>query len=431
MRINQIHLKNFRCYEDVSIEFHPRFNVLVGINGTGKTSILEALRIAIGSLFLSVDKYKDKIASPGIQLDDVRLSNLEQQYPVIITTEGTLSQFTSDDSYENISWERSLVTKGGATRYKDAKLMKEASSQMQEVIRQSEPPINIPLIAYYSTDRFKKEKKDVGVEPNGSRLRGYYNALDPLTNIKFFLDLYYTETLSAIQHNTTSDALNAVNEAVKKCIDCDDLMFDIKQQELLLIQSKSHERMPFHMLSDGVRSVLAMVMEIAFRCYLLNPHLGKEAAMLTTGVILIDEIDLHLHPEWQKKVINDLRNAFPNIQFIITTHSPQILGEVDHDFNVYALSRNGSDIQVVQTTGMFGMDSNSILEDKMETDSVSAIIKQKTEEMYSLLELKDFDGAENIADEIDELTQNRNIDTVRARVIIRRGRYKNNDLSNP
>ena len=77
MRINQIHLKNFRCYEDVSIEFHPRFNVLVGINGTGKTSILEALRIAIGSLFLSVDKYKDKIASPGIQLDDVRLSNLE------------------------------------------------------------------------------------------------------------------------------------------------------------------------------------------------------------------------------------------------------------------------------------------------------------------------------------------------------------------
>ena len=138
-----------------------------------------------------------------------------------------------------------------------------------------------------------------------------------------------------------------------------------------------------------------------------------------------------MHTSWQRKVISMLKKTFPNIQFIITTHSPQILGEVDHDFNVYALSRNGSDIQVVQTTGMFGMDSNSILEDKMETDSVSTIIKQKTEEMYSLLELKDFDGAENIADEIDELTQNRNIDTVRARVIIRRGRYKNNDLSNP
>ena len=169
-------------------------------------------------------------------------------------------------------------------------------------------------------------------------------------------------------------------------------------------------------LSDGEKCTLALFGDIARRLAI---------------VVLIDELELHMHTSWQRKVISMLKKTFPNIQFIITTHSPQILGEVDHDFNVYALSRNGSDIQVVQTTGMFGMDSNSILEDKMETDSVSAIIKQKTEEMYSLLELKDFDGAENIADEIDELTQNRNIDTVRARVIIRRGRYKNNDLSNP
>lgn len=182
-------------------------------------------------------------------------------------------------------------------------------------------------------------------------------------------------------------------------------------------------------LSDGEKCTLALFGDIARRLAIANPSLDDP--LQGDGVVLIDELELHMHTSWQRKVISMLKKTFPNIQFIITTHSPQILGEVDHDFNVYALSRNGSDIQVVQTTGMFGMDSNSILEDKMETDSVSAIIKQKTEEMYSLLELKDFDGAENIADEIDELTQNRNIDTVRARVIIRRGRYKNNDLSNP
>ena len=182
-------------------------------------------------------------------------------------------------------------------------------------------------------------------------------------------------------------------------------------------------------LSDGEKCTLALFGDIARRLAIANPSLDDP--LQGDGVVLIDELELHMHTSWQRKVISMLKKTFPNIQFIITTHSPQILGEVYHDFNVYALSRNGSDIQVVQTTGMFGMDSNSILEDKMETDSVSAIIKQKTEEMYSLLELKDFDGAENIADEIDELTQNRNIDTVRARVIIRRGRYKNNDLSNP
>lgn len=145
-------------------------------------------------------------------------------------------------------------------------------------------------------------------------------------------------------------------------------------------------------LSDGEKCTLALFGDIARRLAIANPSLDDP--LQGDGVVLIDELELHMHTSWQRKVISMLKKTFPNIQFIITTHSPQILGEVDHDFNVYALSRNGSDIQVVQTTGMFGMDSNSILEDKMETDSVSAIIKQKTEEMYSLLELKDFDGAE-------------------------------------
>lgn len=168
----------------------------------------------------------------------------------------------------------------------------------------------------------------MGVEADGSRLRGYYNALDPLTNIKFFLNLYYTETLSSLQYSRDSLILAAVNEAVKKCIDCDNLLFDIKKQELLLIQSSNHEGMPFHLLSDGVRTMLAMVMEIAFRCFLLNPHLGNDAARNTSGIVLIDEIDLHLHPEWQKRVINDLQNAFPNLQFIVTTHAPLVIGSL-------------------------------------------------------------------------------------------------------
>ena len=79
------------------------------------------------------------------------------------------------------------------------------------------------------------------------------------------------------------------------------------------------------MLSDGVRSTLAMVMEIAFRCYLLNPHLDEQAAKETTGVVLIDEIDLHLHPAWQKRIIGDLRKAFPELQFIVTTHGLVIM----------------------------------------------------------------------------------------------------------
>ncbi|MEG1545483.1 MAG: AAA family ATPase, partial [Tannerellaceae bacterium] len=106
------------------MNLHNRLNVIVGINGTGKTAVLEALRIAIGSLFLGVNKYKDKISSPGINPDDARLSNLEPQIPVFINAEGEINEFeASNNTCRSLSWERSLETWGGKTRYVNAKDM--------------------------------------------------------------------------------------------------------------------------------------------------------------------------------------------------------------------------------------------------------------------------------------------------------------------
>ena len=155
-----------------------------------------------------------------------------------------------------------------------------------------------------------------------------------MTNIKFFLDLWFTETLYELQNSTQSPMLRAVSEAIKNNIsNCEDLIFDVKMGDLIITLKKENgeiEKMPFHMLSDGVRSMLAMVMEIAFRCYLLNPHLNERAAKETSGIVLIDEIDLHLHPEWQKKVITDIQRTFPNIQFIVTTHAPLVIGSLTY-----------------------------------------------------------------------------------------------------
>lgn len=382
MRINNIRLRNYRCFEDIRLEFHKNFNVIVGINGTGKTAILEALRIAIGSLFLSVDKYKDKISSPGISQDDVRLLNLEQQFPVLINTEGEIEEFAVNNSmFQTLIWERSLDKRGGKTKYINAKDMFNASSAMQEKIRDVEGNTTIPIIAYYSTDRFKKEKKDVGVEPDGSRLRGYYNALDPLTNVKFFLDLWNTETFSDLQHGTHSPMIAAVAEAVKSCIgNCEDVIFDVKQQELILTMKVTHEKLPFHVLSDGVRSMFAMVMEIAFRCYLLNPHLEERAARETSGVVLIDEIDLHLHPEWQKRVISDLRRTFPKIQFIVSTHAPLVIGSLTEG-RIFSI-KNG---QVFDFPLQYGRDANFIL-NEMGTEEMDKDLKDSLKSYFLMIE---------------------------------------------
>lgn len=158
MRLTNIKLTNFRCYDDLEIDFHKSFNILLGINGTGKTAILEAIRIALGSVFSELDKIEGKIYSPNISLDDVRLHNGERQYEVRIETQVSLNEYLIEQgSINTISWTRTVKQYGGNTRYENAQDIKSTSKLIQNIIREKSP-YTIPLIAYFSTERFKKEK---------------------------------------------------------------------------------------------------------------------------------------------------------------------------------------------------------------------------------------------------------------------------------
>ncbi len=327
MRIAEFELHNFRCFENIKIELHPRMNVMVGINGTGKTALLEAIRVFIGAIFCELDKIENKISSPSIANDDVRLHNLEQQYPVRITGKVDINSNLSHS--KSVSWTRILERYGGKTKFGEGKFAKALSKNIQTTIRNiDDKETVIPVIAYYSTDRYKKEKRNTGLQADGSRLRGYFNALDSTTNIWFFLNMIKTETLWELQEGKTSPVLSMVRNIITNCVpDCKEIRHDVKRDTLIITQANG-EKVPFSSLSDGVRNVLSMVMELALRCYLLNPALGDKAPSITPGVVLIDEIDLHLHPEWQLHILNDLINVFSHIQFIVTTHAPLVLSSL-------------------------------------------------------------------------------------------------------
>lgn len=383
MKINKIQIQNFKCFEDVSIELHPRLNVLMGNNGTGKSSLLEAFRILIGSLYLGYDKYDNKIVMPGIVKDDIRLrnidNNLEPQIPTYVYGEGELDSFFMPEGSEIITWKRAMETLGGNTTTRDAKEMQQASNAIQTSVREGREQ-NIPLVAYFSTDRYKKERRDTDVSQVGSRMRGYFNALDTTTSTKFFLDLYYTETLDQVQNGTESMLLAAVNNAVCKCVNCSNLKYNLKTQELL-VEYNNGERLPFNLLSDGVRCTLAMVMEIAFRCYLLNPHLGENAPLQTKGVVLIDEVDLHLHPSWQIHILNDLLMAFPEIQFVVSTHAPLIICRLN-DCRIYSIA----DRQIYDFPLQNGRDANYILQQMNIGNILNKDEKSMLSDYFSLIE---------------------------------------------
>lgn len=386
MVIKTLHAKNFRLLEDTTVTFHPKFTLIAGANGKGKTTLLEALRIMLGALFLKFDKEKDKLASPSMLRDDVRLSNMEPQYPVELTATAEIPEVpahkSKSKSKSEIKWTRTLETKGGRTTSKEAKEMQQVSEDLQAAVRRGHETTVIPLVAYFSTDRFKKEKRDVGVEAAGSRLRGYYNALDAWTNTNFFLNTWYTETLSALQNGELStEMLQAVETAIKNTVtNCSRVYFDIRYKELLIVRESDGNKIPFHMLSDGLRCTLAMVMEIAMRCALLNPALGKDAPLKTPGVVVIDEIDLHLHPEWQLRIIDDLCRAFPQMQFIATTHAPIVIGSL-HNGKILSIDRG----EVHEFPLQYGRDANYILRE-MNSSEMQKAIKDKIQKYHSLIE---------------------------------------------
>lgn len=316
MKIHQLHLQNFRCFTDKTFTFTDQFNVLVGDNGKGKTAILDALAIGLGRFTRQISQGTRLINS-----DDVRLKRfqngatvtLESQYPATLHYEGTISE-------RSIDWQ---VKKRASPQYAKS-LDTTISSMAMELI--NDPKAILPMIAYYGTGRLWEHNKGETIEwfKPGTRGRGYFNCLQPSSNEKSLLSWIKYQEAVALQQKQADSLLLAVKQSIKNCMkEWQDIYFDFVEDDLLAVSGR--QTLPFRLLSDGQRNMLATVADIAHRAAILNPHLNEQVLTHTSGVVLIDEIDLHLHPKWQRSVVEDLRRTFPKIQFIVTTHSPFII----------------------------------------------------------------------------------------------------------
>lgn len=373
MRIDKLRLKNFRNYEEITFEFHPHFNIFIGTNGTGKTAVLEALTIAMGSFFLGMDYAENR----HIQQDDIRIVNSEydinEQFPVEVECWGTLNG-------KSVNWLRELTGPKNKTTYVKALEIKNMAREIQEKVRAGET-LPLPILVYYSTERLWKERLDTSVI-SGSRLKdGYYNGLRATSNNKFFTKWFEKEEIIVLQRKKSSEGLTVVREAVASCIEnCQNLYFDYNRRELM-IEFTDGKILPFQYLSDGVRNMLAMVADIAFRCAVLNPQLKSDAARQTEGIVLIDELDLHLHPSWQKRVVSNLKNAFPNLQFITTTHSPLILGSAQDRIITVV------DGEPYYLTHTYGRTANDVLKNAMQTAERLEPVQEMLEEYFEMIEM--------------------------------------------
>jgi predicted ATP-binding protein involved in virulence len=395
MRIDQLTLKNFRGIREGSFEF-PRaperreggngsFNLLVGPNGAGKTSILEGLAVAASGLFLSmrgtdVRNIRHEDAHVVIKMIEGQ-AHVAPQYPVSVDAGGVVDG-------KPLRWARSLSepTKGKITRTKDKEAQDMAEASRLMGIRAIDGwDASLPLVSYYGADRLWNEPKDmqkrrkddlkqrdphematapkneaeVAWEQFSRRVGGYSNSVNGRCSPRDLQRWLGFEDYKAYKSKKESIHAQIVKNAMRDCLPgVEELMYEGGLGSLLF--QRAGEWIDFRHLSEGQRNMAALVGDIAWKAAQLNPHLGERALRETPGVVFIDELDMHLHPEWQRMIVRKLQEIFPEIQFICATHSPQIVGEVP-SVEVRVLE-NGDDYPAPRSKGI---DSSRILDEVM------------------------------------------------------------------
>ena len=326
MWINKLKLINFRNFEDDTFGLNTRFNIIIGKNASGKSSLLHAIRIACGAYLLGIpEANKRHIWESEIRRKDFG-THLSLQTPTIVEAEGSI-----DDTPLQSAWRRVIPegkTKNTATVADIGEIRSIAESKYNAVTKDGKNVDN-PIIAFFGTSRLAGGGRDTLGNYTGREIfkAGYNNWLEMKHST-----YQYPRWLRAYDYRLSDKkeikgTKEAFFDAIRLAIpfitalkfDGTELVLKVKLDEF------ESPYLPLSLHSDGIVTHTSMVAELAYRCIMLNAHLGKKAIQESKGVVMIDELDLHLHPTWQKHVINDLKAAFPNIQFVATTHSPFIV----------------------------------------------------------------------------------------------------------
>lgn len=344
MRIQEINIVNFKGFQKETIRFNSNPTVVIGNNTAGKTTLLKALQVGLGAYlqslgqlpggqmyrrnFSSLDKYKafDPIQRDYVPNSDKPRITITAEFPKTITVDG------NDAILESVpvKWYREFA--GNYTTH-----TKECAGQLMQLVEAMENRRNqdklcsiYPLVLSFGAKRTSdaQARTTNQTKERASRIeKAYKFALHDKVDFEGAMDWLKHYDKNIRDKKEFEGTREAFYEALQKAIPAlSEIDFDNGELEAVVtVTGHKPERHHFSYMSDGLQSMINIVSEIAHRCIELNGCLGKDAINMTPGVIMIDEVDVFLHPRWQKHVLQDLMTAFPKIQFIVSTHSPFIV----------------------------------------------------------------------------------------------------------
>ena len=400
MRVTRLKLANIRSINMAEFQFLPGFNLVVGVNGVGKTTIIEALAVSLSEIIKRITKFRIRTESFGsdairIGADSMdiecgfQIDGIQGRYRIHQNREGSVPQREAGKPREQV-----IVTPDRAEFVEDSlktpqmRRQLEAKTELPSTEAAITPSIRDdgsnsldsdrvgrPLAILFSTNRaVPSERKPSRVSAAGGVIAAFAGAFShrELRLGEFAAWIRVQQALSR-ERPSAKRTLEFLEDTVKRFLPgYENLNLSGNNDQMLLIDQctatlplllhRNIVTLPVRQLSDGERGLLALVLDLTRRLSQANPEL-EDPATEAEAIVLIDEIDLHLHPKWQRQVVHNLTSAFPKCQFIATTHSPQIIGEVAFD-RVHIIA----DGQVYSPTHSFGIDSSRVLEEIMDAD---------------------------------------------------------------
>ena len=435
--LEKIEICNYKKIRKLRINFEKELTVIIGDNGVGKTTILDAIRKNM--MWISASIRKDNASGGTISPEEVNNQSLTDIAGTYIDCNFNLGSKNQVRGLIARALDTSVIPlKSELTNYRDI------GQKIREL--NDYKAINFPLFALYGVGRLS-ERKFSSSDLVFNKIDGYEEALNKDSNFNIFLEWVIQilkiskgtlskdqelllQDIQALELGGAIDSLSPLNpmylklkksfeeksiqqsnNEANKILSNINLVYqkiyedfiglelvnndDGKDKVQLILKGDSFF---LHQLSDGQRVFLGLIGDLTRRLILLNDN--SDNPLMGQGIVLIDEIELHLHPKWQQKIIRVLRKCFPNIQFIISTHSPQILGEVESKhLRILTLQESG-EIKVTIPEQSYGLTSSEIVEELMGGKGRNQDVKKKIDQIFKLIDQENFVKAES---EIKEL----------------------------
>jgi predicted ATP-binding protein involved in virulence len=456
MEVKKLTLHNISRFSRLDIPLAPLGNfdsnvtVFVGNNGSGKTSILKSLATSLSWLASRIQSEKGN----GSPIPELVIKNGNTSAAIDIDVydfrgseyDPNAEGYSNDDNY--VSWRIAKARKGRKGEFKSDYAEVTAFADHYRTLLSSDNKTSLPLMAFYSVERvvidipLKIKDKHTFLQ-----LDGYSKSLSRGVDFRSFFEWFReredTENESGLPDEILEKLRTMLGDEHEAWNKLKELKASSKDRQLTAVRTAIYNFMPefsnlrvkrkprLHMsidkngnslnvaqLSQGEKSLMALIGDIAKRLAMMNP--GLDNPLMGDGIVLIDEVDMHLHPKWQRSLIKQLTSTFPKCQFVLTTHSPLVISD-SKNVLTYMINEDGLE----QLPSLFGEDANSVLLDIMDTDIRNSDINIKINDLLDAIHSRNLDEARVLLRDLEVKLPSKNIELSKARMLLRKQELRN------